>query len=58
MEFKDIKYNRKSELQYRDASRIISDRIEWMTIHPSINLYDNITVHSFDIKIHTGDAVR
>ena len=29
-----------------------------MTIHSSINRYDNITVHSFDIKIHTGDAVR
>jgi hypothetical protein len=55
MEFKDIKYNRKSELRCKGESNITIEP-KYRTriiIRPSTKLYDNVAVHRFDIKVLT-----
>ena len=53
MEFNDIKYNRKFELRFKSESNSAINSRDRITIKPSINRYDDIVVHSFDIKIIT-----
>lgn len=57
MEFKDTKCNRESYLQCKSASNIViehRDRIMKIVVHPGTNIYDNVVVHSFDIKMVTN----
>ena len=56
MEFKDIKYNRKFELRFKSESNSVINSRDRITIKPSINHYDDIVIHSFDIKIITRGA--
>lgn len=53
MEFNDIKHNRKFGLRFKSESNSAIDSRERITIKPSINHYDDIVIHSFDIKIIT-----
>jgi hypothetical protein len=54
MEFKDVKYNRKSQVRCEGLSNIPIESVKRITIRPSMNRYGNIAVHSFDVKIITN----
>ncbi len=56
MDLKDIKYNRKSQLKCEGASNIPVGSVKRITIRPSMNRYDNIVVHSFDVKVDTREV--
>jgi hypothetical protein len=53
MEFRDIKFNRKSQLRCESASDIPVESAKVITVQSSMNRYGNVAVHSFNVKVDT-----